>query len=74
MTRYVRTREAAEMIGLRPQTLNRWRTEGSPIPFSKLGKAVVYDVADIQEYVASRKQRSTSQAPAGEAPSTPVAA
>jgi predicted DNA-binding transcriptional regulator AlpA len=66
--RYLRAGEAAEMLGLKAQTLARWRVEGSPIPFAKLGRAVAYELADILAYAESRKVRSTSEsAPAGDA-------
>lgn len=62
MARYVRTPQAAEFIGLAAQTLNKWRVEGSPIPFSRLGRAIVYDVHDLEAFVASRREGAPTDA------------
>ncbi len=52
---------AAEYVGLAPQTLNRWRGEGRGPRFMKLGSRVVYDQADLDEWLAANRRRSTSE-------------
>ena len=57
---FIRETEAATMLGLVPNTLAKWRWRGEGPPFSKLGRVVVYDVDVLQQWVAEREQRSTS--------------
>lgn len=59
-SRFLRTREAAAYIGLAAQTLNRWRHEGRPLPFSRLGRTVVYDVADLESFVSASKVNAST--------------
>ena len=61
MKRFLRAAEAADFICVAKQTLARWRVEGEKkLPFSRLGRAVVYDVDDLLEFVAAQKRNSTS--------------
>jgi excisionase family DNA binding protein len=63
--KFLRTKEAAQYLGLAPQTLCRWRVqglEGRRIPFFRIGRAVVYDVADLDAFVKARRFQSTSEA------------
>ena len=47
--------EAAEMLGLRPGTLNVWRsTRRVNIPFVKIGRAVRYRMSDLHDFIAKR--------------------
>lgn len=55
------TKQAAEYLGLKPVTLEAWRVQGGKLVFLKLGKAVRYDKADLDEFAASRKRTNTSQ-------------
>ena len=44
-------------------TLQRWRTEGSGPPYTTLGpRRIVYRLADIEKYLASRVVNSTADA------------
>ena len=54
------TSGAATYLGLKPSTLHNMRVTGDGPMFIKLGRRVVYDVMDIEAWVASRKRRSTS--------------
>ena len=49
--RYHRTPSAANHLGVRPRTMEKWRVIGGGPPFSKLGKAVVYDEADLDRKI-----------------------
>ena len=56
--------EAAELMGLHPVTLDRWRMEGNgPRYFSPQGtRRVWYAEKDVLHWLASGAKRSTSEA------------
>lgn len=54
------TNTAAALLGLRPSTLTNMRVTGGGPTFVKLGRRVVYDRADLEAWVYSRKRSSTS--------------
>ncbi len=57
--------QAAEYLGVQPQTLNLWRCTGRySLPFIKCGRLVKYRRADLDAWLTSRTQTSSS-APAG---------
>ena len=58
--RYLRTQEAARFLGLAPRTMEKHRTYGTGPRYSKLGGRVVYQVDDLQAWVASGSKASTS--------------
>lgn len=46
--------EAAEHLGVRPQTLAAWACNGRyNLPFVKIGRRVMYRLADIEQFIAS---------------------
>ena len=47
--------QAAEILGLRVQTLAKWAMTGKYLPVVKLGSAARYRMADVQAYI----ERST---------------
>ena len=55
------TRGAANYVGLSSVTLERMRLTGEGPVFAKLGHSVRYRRADLDNWVASRLVRSTSQ-------------
>ena len=55
------TSETATHIRVSKPTLERWRVSGNGPPFVKLGKAVRYRRSDLDEWLASRVVRSTSE-------------
>ena len=56
----LRTPAAAKHLGLAPATLAKLRCVGGGPLFAKLGRAVVYTVADLETWVAAQgKRRST---------------
>ncbi len=57
----VDTWRAAELIGMSKRTLEKWRGEGTGPPFLKLGRRVLYSVADLEEWLRSRRRYSTSE-------------
>ena len=57
----VDTRRAAELLGMSNRTLEKWRGQGTGPPFLKLGRRVLYSVVDLEEWIRSRRRRSTSE-------------
>ncbi|QZH75362.1 MAG: helix-turn-helix domain-containing protein [Erythrobacter sp.] len=58
----LKTDEAANYLRLGQSTLNNYRTSGDGPRFSKLGGAVRYRKADLDEWIESRLVSSTSEA------------
>jgi excisionase family DNA binding protein len=54
--------EAAEYLGLKAATLNKWRVHGEGPPFIKVGRLIRYRKADLDAYLAGRLVRSTAEA------------
>ena len=52
------TEQAARYLGLNPQTLQIWRTQGgSDLPWIQVGRKVKYRWGDIQGYLQDHQQR-----------------
>jgi predicted DNA-binding transcriptional regulator AlpA len=58
--RYLRTPDAAKLVGLSIRTLEKHRIYGTGPRYSKLGGRVVYAVEDLQAWVDSGAKASTS--------------
>ena len=58
--RYLRTPEAARLLGLSGRTLEKHRTYGTGPLYAKIGGRVVYAVDDLQAWVSRGEKRSTS--------------
>ena len=58
--RYLRTPEAARIVGLSIRTLEKHRIYGTGPRYSKLGGRVVYNLDDLHAWVASGTKASTS--------------
>lgn len=52
--------DAAEYLGLAPQTLAKLRWSGDSPPFFKVGRRVLYEREELDTWLAQRKRRSTS--------------
>ena len=57
----IRTQEAAAHLGLSKSTLDKLRCFGGGPRFYKLGRAVIYDVADLDAWKVERARTSTWQ-------------
>lgn len=53
-------RSAAERMGIRGKTLANWRSLGGGPPFYKVGGRIVYDHAEIDAWLATKRRVSTS--------------
>ena len=48
-------RQAAELLGVAPQTLTVWRLRKSyPLPYVKLGRVIRYRLSDIETFIRGR--------------------
>jgi predicted DNA-binding transcriptional regulator AlpA len=56
--------ETARYLGIKPQTLRKWRLTGHGPPFVRIGESprsrVAYRVSDIEAWVAARTFESTA--------------
>ena len=59
--------EAAAFLSVVPTTLRRWRWAGHPPGFLKIGGAVRYDPADLQQFIDCSRRSSTSDIGTGAA-------
>lgn len=61
----LRAPEAASYIGLSTSTLAKMRLRGDGPPYSKAGpRIVVYDLDDLNDWLAARRRHSTSESAA----------
>lgn len=59
----VKTKEAAEILGVSIGTLEVWRSTGRHnLPFVKVGRHVKYRVSDLENWIAARCHTSTAAA------------
>lgn len=54
---------ASAIVGLSAATLRTLRTRGGSPPFAKVGRRVVYRVADLRAWIAARIRTSTAGIP-----------
>jgi len=54
--------ETARILSLKVATLRRWRWEGKEPEFLKIGNAVRYDPAVLDQYISASRRSSTSDA------------
>ena len=60
--RLLRVQGAADYLGLATSTLAKMRLRGDGPPYAKVGRRiVVYELADLDAWLAGRKRRSTSE-------------
>lgn len=56
------TEQAAEVIGVEPQTLQAWRCLGRyDLPYLKVGRAVRYSRRDLEQWLAGRRTTATTR-------------
>lgn len=59
--RYLNTQEVAERLRLSEGTLANWRTRGEGPQYVKLGRKVLYAVAEIDDYEKRQSRGSDKQ-------------
>ena len=63
--RFMDTKQVAERLGVKPQTVARWRMHGEGPPFITVGRrAVRYLVKDVVAYAEGQRCRNTLEAAA----------
>ena len=56
-------KRAAEILGVKPRSLQAWRIRGGGPPYVKISaKCVRYRITDLEEWAAERVVSSTSEA------------
>jgi len=58
--RMLRVTEAANFLSLSASFLNKLRCSGGGPAFRKIGRAVLYDPADLESWLSDRRRVSTS--------------
>jgi predicted DNA-binding transcriptional regulator AlpA len=53
---WIDTKEVSKRTGLSVKTLKHYRLDGEGPPFSKIGRRVVYQVADVENWMNSKKR------------------
>lgn len=56
---HLRTPQAAEYLCLSASVMEKMRLRGDGPPYAKLGRLVIYDVSDLEEWINARKRMST---------------
>ena len=59
----LKTKEVAEMLRVPDATLRYWRSRGLGPPSFRLRRAVVYDRADVDRWVADQRAETLSGSP-----------
>lgn len=66
--KYLRTKEAAPIVGLCARTLEKHRTYGTGPRYCKIGGRVLYDIDDLHAWIALGSRSSTSDTDTTENP------
>lgn len=57
-TQLLTRQQAADLLGIRPQTLAKWALEKSQrLPFVRVGRAVRYRLADIEAFISENTEK-----------------
>ncbi len=51
---FLKTREAAEYVNVKQQTLAKWRMDARHLPFIRVGGQIRYRKSDLDRYLESR--------------------
>jgi hypothetical protein len=54
------TKDQAKHLGVKPKTLENWRSQGVGPPFFKLGSRVLYDDAETDAWLSARRRTGTA--------------
>lgn len=57
MSNYLSTREVADLLGMSPHTINRWRYEGTGPKFVRIGSKVCrYRAEDVEQWINEQEE------------------
>ena len=59
--RYLNTEPAADILGLSPRTLERWRLEGKGPEYRKFGRRVTYSIPALLAWAERQVRTSTRE-------------
>lgn len=59
---FITARELAAMLGVSEGTLANWRTDGGGPQFVRVGRAIRYRAADVEQWIADRTSENTTEA------------
>ncbi|WP_299945244.1 helix-turn-helix domain-containing protein [uncultured Ruegeria sp.] len=54
---YLNVDEAAEFIGVSRQTVDRWRMEAKGPAVHRVGRRVLYSIADLRSFMDTHRQK-----------------
>lgn len=57
----LRTKDAANYLGLSKSTLEKYRIYGDGPAFAKIGKVVIYRIQDLDSWTETKIKHSTSE-------------
>ena len=60
----LRPKEVSDLTGIVEETLKYWRPRGKGPRWYKLGRSVVYDLADVEAWIEQQRQATGSAAAA----------
>jgi excisionase family DNA binding protein len=63
--RFLSIKEAAAYLGLSPNTIYSWKSQGIHIPTINFGRRVFVDAADLEQFIASCKREPSNEATNG---------
>ena len=58
MTKYLTTAEAAELLSLKPKTLEDWRWRSCGPPFVRFGRLIRYRAEDLDQWATENLVQS----------------
>jgi predicted site-specific integrase-resolvase len=53
--------EVSNMLQIEPQTLAKWRCEGTGPEFIRVGRTIRYTIEAVRDFLAARTGKSTAQ-------------
>jgi excisionase family DNA binding protein len=59
-SKFLTTKEAAEILSIKPNTLEIWRVQGKSPVFLKIGRNVRYELSEIEKFIHESRRNSTS--------------
>lgn len=60
MARFLTTKESAELLNLRPSTLEAWRCRGGGPRYVRMGSAIRYRMEDLETFVEASLEQNTA--------------
>ena len=60
---YIHVQAAATLTGISSSFLNKLRVEGGGPSYIKVGRRVLYDVADLEHWLTTKRRNNTSERP-----------